>query len=105
MVGPAAMSSKNVRWWLVALAAVGLATATISLGWLASPTVSAVGFLVAMGAGLWHQRAARLATEECLREREGLINVVVDGATDAPVTMLYEKPLLRNTYRTLSEST
>ncbi|MFC1610034.1 diguanylate cyclase [Myxococcota bacterium] len=40
-----------------------------------------------MGAGLWHQRAARLATEESLREREQLINVVVDGAIDAIMTI------------------
>ena len=81
------VSSPDTRWWWLALAAVGFGTASILLFWSANPLLPGAGFLLATCAGLLHQRAARRAAEQRLRDREALIRIVVDGALDAIMTV------------------
>jgi len=75
------------RRWSLALAAAGFATAIILLVWSTNPLLPGAGFLLAICAGLLHQRSALRATEQRLRDREVLIRIVVDGAIDAIITV------------------
>lgn len=66
------MSSRTIRWWWSVLATVGFATGTIALVWSVNRLLVGAGFLLAIGAGLLHERAARRTAMRRLRGRRDL---------------------------------